>query len=658
MNTRTSLPLRQSLEAVLEEMPVGVILASVPSGELILYNRRAEEILGHSVLGRVADEYDTYGGVHPDGRPYSAEEYPTARAVLHGETIADHPMRYRRPDGTFVELLISARRIETANGLVAVCTFEDVSELRGVQASLQALNAELERRVADALAERKIFADIVESTDAFIQAADFEFRWLAINDASASEFERIFGVRPKVGDSMLDVLRDKPEHQAAVREVWARALAGEEFTEIDEFGDPSLDRRYYEMNFNTLRNDAGEAIGAFQVVYDVTDRLRRQNELEQTQAALREAQKLEAMGQLTGGVAHDFNNLLMPILGGLDILQRSSRLSPRERKLLDGAIQSAERAKALVQRLLAFARRQPLQAGPVDVAAAIQAMGELIGSTTGPQISVSIDTPPILPPAHVDANQLEMAILNLAVNARDAMPTGGTLRLSATAEWVAAGHRAGLAPGNYVCISVSDTGEGMDEATRARAVEPFFSTKGLGRGTGLGLSMVHGLVAQCGGGLHISSRVGLGTNVEMFLPVSHGQRQPTLPSEETAVGPAHGRVLLVDDDPGVRATTRNMLEMLGYEVLEAASGPEALEVMGSHASVDALVTDHLMPDMTGDALSRIVRRRWPSTGVLIVSGYAEAEGLAPDLAHLAKPFRIDELARALRAVSSVHPSKG
>ncbi|MDZ5602719.1 PAS domain-containing protein [Pseudomonas sp. RP23018S] len=219
-------------------------------------------------------------------------------------------------------------------------------------------------------------------------------------------------------------------------------------------------------------------------------------EREEAQKALRQSQKMEAMGQLTGGVAHDFNNLLTPIVGTLDMLQRRGVGGEREQRLIAGAMQSAERAKTLVQRLLAFARRQPLQTAPVDVARLVSDMADLVASTTGPQIKVVVDTPTHLPAAIADQNQLEMALLNLSVNARDAMLEGGTMRISASLEGVGQGHRSKLPSGEYLCLSVADTGTGMDAATLARAVEPFFSTKGVGKGTGLGLSMVHGLAAQ------------------------------------------------------------------------------------------------------------------------------------------------------------------
>lgn len=376
-------------------------------------------------------------------------------------------------------------------------------------------------------------------------------------------------------------------------------------------------------------------------------------EREEVQQALRQSQKMEAMGQLTGGVAHDFNNLLTPIFGTLDMLQRRGVGGEREQRLICGALQSADRAKTLVQRLLAFARRQPLQAAPVDVATLVSEMGDLVASTTGPQIKVIINAPPDLPAAMADSNQLEMALLNLCVNARDAMLEGGTLRISASTESVRKGHRSNLPTGDYLCLSVADTGTGMDAATLARAVEPFFSTKGVGKGTGLGLSMVHGLASQLNGALTIQSSPGLGTNVELWLARSTTMPAAALrvvetPEQQTA----HGVALLVDDEELVRASTSYMLAELGYRVIEASSGEEALHLLETGQPFDLLVTDHLMPGINGTDLARRVSAARPGTRILIVSGYAEREGLDPDLARLAKPFRKDELAASLSPLGS------
>jgi PAS domain S-box-containing protein len=376
----------------------------------------------------------------------------------------------------------------------------------------------------------------------------------------------------------------------------------------------------------------------------------RTRELMSAEEALRQAQKMEAMGQLTGGVAHDFNNLLTPIVGALDMLRRKGLGGNREQRLIDGAAQSAERAKTLVQRLLAFARRQPLQPVAVDMAKLVTGMADLIRSTSGPQIRVVVEVQDNLAPAKADPNQLEMALLNLSVNARDAMPDGGTLRISAGEERVSFGHTSKLEPGRYIRLSVADTGLGMDKTTLARAVEPFFSTKGVGKGTGLGLSMVHGLVSQLGGALTIQSRQGIGTNVELWLPIS--QVIPEMAAEQAAavVAPAAGTALLVDDEELVRMTTAEMLSDFGFAVAEAGSAAEALRLIRDGLRPDLLITDHLMPGMNGTELARIIRSEQPGVQILIVSGYAESEGVAPDLPRLTKPFRSDELAASVASL--------
>ena len=407
--------------------------------------------------------------------------------------------------------------------------------------------------------------------------------------------------------------------------------------------------RSFDFCMRPVRNAEGEIMAIVPEAIDITER-------RQAEEALRQSQKLEAMGQLTGGVAHDFNNLLTPIIGSLDMLQRHRVGDERERRLIDGALKSAERAKTLVQRLLAFARRQPLQPSAVDVAGLVEGMGNLIGSTTGPQIKVVTEARGDLPHALADPNQLEMALLNLSVNARDAMPDGGTLRITVSCETLGPLHPAQLPPGDYIRLSVADTGIGMDDRVIARAIEPFFSTKGVGKGTGLGLSMVHGLASQLGGALTISSKVGVGTNIDLWLPVTEApSAADILVAESIGEQGHHGTALLVDDEELVRASTAHMLAELGYRVVEASSADEALRVIAREPALDLLVTDHLMPGTTGADLARAVQGQRPSLPVLIVSGYADADGIAPDLPRLTKPFRQDELAAKIAALSVGDP---
>ena len=612
------------------------------------WDERCKALFGLSPAAAV--DYDTFlAGLHPDHRALS---HAAVQQTLAPEGSADFAMEYRTvglEDG--VERWLASRGRAFFHGPDdARRAYRFVGTVIDITAAKRSEEV-LERRVAEALLEKKLLADIVEGTDAFVQVVDLGFHWMAVNRAAADEFERIYGVRPRVGASMLDALADKPDHQEAVRAVWARALAGEEFTEVGEFGDPGRDRRFYEMKYNVLRNAAGERVGAYQFVYDVTQRIAEQRRLQDAEEQLRQSQKMEAMGQLTGGVAHDFNNLLTPIIGSLDLLVRRGLGNERERRLIDGALQSADRAKVLVQRLLAFARRQPLQPVSVDVCALIKNMAGLIGSTLGPRIDIELLLADDLPPARADTNQLEMALLNLAVNARDAMPDGGVLTIAANKHSVQTGDRTTLRPGDYVRLCVADAGVGMDEETRRRAVEPFFSTKGIGKGTGLGLSMVHGLLAQLDGKLAIKSAPGRGTTIELWLPISPAP----LGVEDVATPKAMGRrgqgkALLVDDEELVRMSTADMLMDMGFEVVEAGSAEEALRLVRAGTVPDLLVTDHLMPGMSGVDLVRELREQRPKLPVLIVSGYAEAEGIAPDLPRLTKPFRNAELADTVRDV--------
>ena len=368
----------------------------------------------------------------------------------------------------------------------------------------------------------------------------------------------------------------------------------------------------------------------------------RTREHERAMAQLHEAQKLETLGQLTGGVAHDFNNLLTPVIGNLDLLRRRFPDDPRAQRLIDGGLLAASRAATLVQRLLAFARRQDLQPRPVAIPALLEGMSDMLARALGPTINVQIAFTPDLPAARVD--QLELALLNLAINARDAMPDGGPLRIEAS-EVDRPGVGA-LSAGHYIRIAVIDGGLGMDRDTLARAVEPFFSTKGQGKGTGLGLSMVHGLAAQLGGMLALTSAPGQGTTAEILLPTT--TEQPGETEHDSVVlqeAVVRATILLVDDEELVRNGTADMLRDIGYEVLTAASGAEALMLLRSGCEINLLVTDYLMPGMNGVDLVQAAGSLVPGLPALLITGYSNiASGPGAALPRLAKPFRQVDLA--------------
>jgi len=392
------------------------------------------------------------------------------------------------------------------------------------------------------------------------------------------------------------------------------------------------------------------------VAQAVAENLRDQQKLAQANAQMHEMAKLETLGQLTGGVAHDFNNLLTPIVGALDMLRRQHS-DERSNKLISGALQASQRAATLVQRLLSFARRQHLEARTIDVGELVEGMHDLLQRTIGPHIPVEVEITEGLPPARIDPGQLELAVLNLAVNARDAMPGGGQLKL--VVDQVVATKGDGVAPGDYVRLSVQDVGVGMDEATLSKAVEPFFTTKGQGEGTGLGLSMVHGLAAQSGGLFKIRSAVGVGTTAEIWLPAVQGRADGLRKGDDELVDqPRRARILLVDDEPLVRLATAEMLREMGHQVTEAESGSAALAKLQSDDEFDLLITDYLMPAMRGSELAEEARKLSPKIPVLLLTGYAHlAKGEAVGIPRLAKPFREADLAREVADVLRQTPAE-
>jgi PAS domain S-box-containing protein len=369
---------------------------------------------------------------------------------------------------------------------------------------------------------------------------------------------------------------------------------------------------------------------------------------------LHESQKMESIGQLTGGVAHDFNNLLAVILGSLGLLRKAVPDDPRVSRLLDRAIQGAERGATLTTRLLAFARRQELKVEFVALQKLLPEMLDFLRHSVGPNIVLQAEVSPDVRAVEVDANQLELALINLAVNARDAMPQGGSLTIVCHNE--DDGKKVGLTGGPFVCVSVIDTGEGMSEATLARAQEPFFTTKGIGKGTGLGLSMVQGFTVQSGGAMRIQSEQGRGTKVTLWLPRAREGLKGPRPEAEI-VRPAEARslrVLLVDDDILVSMGAADMLLDLGHSVTEAQSGAHALKILETHPPFDIVVTDYAMPGMNGFELAQQIKRSNPRLPIILATGYAELPtDRSIEFGHLSKPYTADALAAALeKAVNS------
>src|SRR6478735_4815147 len=431
-----------------------------------LYNDSYAEILGAKhprALGRRF--YDIWSEIWPDISPL-------VDAAMNGQATyrEDLPLLMNRKgyhEQTWFTFSYSPVRDEAGEAAGIFCACTETTQrilaeraLRDSEARLRELNETLEQRVSEALAERKLLADIVEGTNALVIVSDLHYRLLGINHAAATEFERVYGVRPQVGDSLLALLDAQPEHQSEVKAMWARAIGGEEFTTTAEFGNPARDRRFYEVRFNTLRDRHGAQFGAYQFVYDVTERVRDQERLKHAEAVLRQTQKLESIGQLTGGVAHDFNNLLAVFATGLQLLDRD--ITPEQRqRTLGGMRRAVTRGTGLTRHLLAFSRRRPINPESIDLEKQLRGMREMFDGALGGHIRIELSFGANVWPVEVDAGELELAMLNLCLNARDAMAGGGTITISAE-NIQEAGEEAGYSKG-LVRLSVADTGSGMTQ---------------------------------------------------------------------------------------------------------------------------------------------------------------------------------------------------
>lgn len=488
---------------------------------------------------------------------------------------------------------------------------------------------------------------------------------------SSGEFRQIFGRKSdedlSYGDLVASIHPDdrQPMHDGVAHTLSSGADYVIEYRTIW----PDQSQHWAELRGRLVKDEKGRAMKLTGVASDVTSRkhaeasLRSMNETlerrveertealrnesaqrESAEAKLRQSQKLEAIGQLTGGVAHDFNNLLMAVLGNLDLLRKHLADDAKASRLIDGALQGARRGASLTQRLLAFARRQDLAVEPTDLARLVVNMQELLTRSVGSSIEIKTEIADDLPLALVDGNQVELALLNLVVNARDAMSDGGSVTIGLRYEpYVAPSD--GLSCSGYLCLSVRDTGSGMDDETLAKAVDPFFSTKELGKGTGLGLSMIHGLAVQLDGTFKLSSTVGEGTLAELWLPMTSDMLR-VAEEAELAASSVRGpkTILLVDDDALIAMSSVDMLEDLGHRVFEANSGQQALELLAENLSVDLMITDFSMPGMNGAELAKAARALRPHLPILVASGYADLPaGVEIDLPRLGKPYTQQQL---------------
>jgi signal transduction histidine kinase/PAS domain-containing protein len=694
----------EELRAVLDAVPAGIWITHDREARRIEGNARSHEFLRvpqgeNQSKGAPDAPTGHFRFLDTEGRPVAPRDLPVQTAA-RGEPVIDREYRVAFDDGSHIDLLGNATPLRDAAGRPAgaVAAFVDITARKAAEAALleESHNLETLNRAGLALAGELDLERLVQSlTDAGLKLTGAKFgaffhnimddsgerlHLYTLSGARRSDFEGMGGVRatgvfaPTFRNEGVvradDILTDErygqfgPHYGMPPGHLPVRSYLGVPVVSHSGevlggllFGHPEPGRftGRHEQLMVGLAAQAAIAIDnarLFQAVQQANETLEnrvaeRTAELLETQEALQQSQKMEAIGQLTGGIAHDFNNLLTPIVGGLDILRRRVA-DERSERLIGGALQAAERATTLVQRLLAFARRQTLQPRNVRLADLVEGMRELIDRSLGPTIEVRVEMPPRLPPVHVDPNQLELALLNLSVNARDAMPGGG--RLTISADLPEEGQPSKLAPGRYVRVAVTDTGTGMEEAVLKRAVEPFFSTKGVGKGTGLGLSMVHGLAAQSGGSFTLESRVGVGTTARLWLPVAK-EEDAEPPTRADAIPPQAPRpsvILLVDDEALVRLSTAEELRDLGYQVVEAGCAAEALEALRQGVRPDALVTDHMMPGMSGAELAAEFRARLPGIPVLMITGFAS---LSPEetrgMGVLSKPFRQADLATLL-----------
>ena len=638
------------LRAVIEAAPVGLIFAD-PAGAILGGNAQVEQLMRHPVLPvqGVAD-YTDYVAYHPDGRQVAGHEYPLARA-LAGEERPELETLYRRGDGTLAYLRFIAAPIREAGGALtgAVVASLDIDAERRAELALRELNATLEQRVADATAARD--AIWRESRDLLL-IIDGTGIIEAVNPAWTET----------LGYAEVELLGHRYDEFVVTEDIAASdaALASITAAPLRDFENRyrHADGSIRDLAWTAAAGDSGKL---YCVARDVTTKKTVERQLATAQEALRQAQKMEAVGQLTGGIAHDFNNMLAVVLGSLDLLgRRLGADDVRARRYVEAATDGARRAATLTQRLLAFSRQQPLQPEPVDVNRLVATMSDLLRGSLGGGVQLETVLAGGLWPVHADPNQLENVILNLGINARDAMDGAGRLTIEThnchlDDRYVAA--EIGVAAGQYVMIAVTDVGMGMAPHVIAKAFDPFFTTKGVGQGTGLGLSQVYGFVKQSGGHVKIYSEVGVGTTVKLYLPRLTGVTiaAPGAAAAETVVGgDLRELILVVDDEAGVRAVAVESLRDLGYRVIEADGAAAALALLETH-DVALLFTDIVMPEVNGAKLAEAARARRPGLKVLFTTGYTRnavvhngVVDAGVDL--IGKPFTFEALAAKVRSV--------
>jgi signal transduction histidine kinase/ActR/RegA family two-component response regulator len=521
---------------------------------------------------------------------------------------------------------LTGRSDEGPNGPRLLGTARDITAEREGAQLIRSKSQALEDRIADALAERQLWADIIEASDEPVAVVDTELNLIALNRTYVEVCQRLFGVRLHIGANIVRSLDHMPEARDAAEAVWKYALSGKTY-EMNGSQEAGPAGRFYDVRFSPLRNSAGAVIGAFQVSRDVTRRMKAEQALKAAEQALQQAQKMEAIGNLTGGVAHDFNNLLQVVSGNLQLLERDVLGNEKAERRIVNAQQAVARGAKLAAQLLAFGRRQALEPRIVNVGRLVLGMDELLRRALGEETEVESLVSGGLWNSMVDPTQIENALLNLAINGRDAMGGQGKLTIEVANAFLDDAYarlHPEAKPGQYVLLAVTDTGAGMTPDILEKVFEPFFSTKPEGHGTGLGLSMVYGFVKQSGGHIKIYSEVGHGTTVKLYLPRAIGPEDVI--NEAQPPEPARGdaTILVVEDDDQVRETAVSLLTELGYDVLRAGDAASALAIVESGAPVDLIFTDVVMPGpLRSIDLAKKVIERLPHVAILYTSGYTQ-----------------------------------
>ena len=554
----------------------------------------------------------------------------------HG-IVEDYELAHHFPSLGDRILLCNARRIDGTDDDFVMLAIDDITARRRAEATLRSSEARLRT--------------MIETAVDGIVIIDADGKVLLYNSAA----EHLFGhAAADVVGNNVSMLMPSPDHEQHDTYLQRYGQTGER--QIIGIGREVSGRRKdgttFPMDLSVSEYNEGDEAIFVGLVRDLTER-------RETEAKLHQAQRMEAIGQLTGGIAHDFNNLLTVVMGNLEMLEMRAGDEDRLQRLIRPAMEAAALGADLTDRLLAFGRRQPLTQSVLNLNDIILGMSQMLRSAIGETVQLSTVLANDLRSTEIDPSQFENALLNLAINARDAMPDGGSLVIetaNAEIDETAAAMLEDLTPGDYVMLSVSDTGDGMTPDVRERAFEPFFTTKGAGTGTGLGLSMVYGFAKQSNGQALIYSESGVGTNVQLYFACVAGDSTTTT-TRASAVSTPGGRgeaILVVEDDSRVRAVTLNRLQELGYRTLEARDGPTALSVLESDRAVDLLFTDIVMPGgLSGTDLAVIARRLRPRLKVLFTSGYAEPailqeHGRIEAAGLLRKPHSLSELATKLR----------